>query len=285
VLVKWNLENEHAELEVLYNGITDHVIPSRLDNVRRGFNPYFLGKTVKIMLPEVKGAADLIHYANFSVVMNPVRRMAWYVAYCIDGTSFVEGLRRNDKWMPDPSWPQSLQPSEQHFIHSGWHRGHLLSPRTVCWGEKKIAWIAQRQANYWTNTSPQSKGMNTRWWLALEQFERGIAKNRKKVIGFSGPVFSEYDESFRDDFEKDEMFIAKETYKIPKAYWKLIITKKENLFEYVAFVLNQSNLEKVDSIKVFSIEDYSITIAELEETTGLIFSALIHSFSIMERVH
>lgn len=283
LLTNWKGEKENPELSVLYNGITDCVIPTRLDNVRRGFDPYFLRKGQKIMLPEVKGAADLIHYANFSIVMNPVRRMAWYVAYNIDGTAYHKGLERNDFWMPDPSWPESLQPSNAHFISSGWHRGHLLSPNTVCWGEKRFAGIARKQANYWTNTTPQSDAMNMRWWLAVEQFERNIARNRKKVIGFSGPVFSDHDESFRDEFEKDGMFIAKETYKIPKAYWKLIIAKTGSKTEYVAFILDQSHLEKITKKKPFSITDYTFTIEDLEARTGLIFSTVIHSLPIIEK--
>jgi|WetSurMetagenome_2_1015567.scaffolds.fasta_scaffold00342_21 DNA/RNA endonuclease G (NUC1) len=284
ILTDWKGEKEHSELTVLYNGITDLVIPTKLENVRKGFNPYFLNKNQKIVLPEVKGAADLIHYANFSIVMNPVRRMAWYVAYNIDGTRYHEGLERNDRWMPDPSWPVSLQPSNAHFIRSGWHRGHLLSPNTVCWGEKSFAGIARRQANYWTNTTPQSDQMNIKWWFSLEQFERSIAKIRKKVSGFSGPVFTDQDESFRDEFVKDGMFTAKETYKIPKAYWKLIISKKGRKTEYVAFILDQSNLEKVSEKNKFSIADYIYTVADLETRTGLIFSDYIRSLPLMENI-
>lgn len=148
LLSSWSGEKEHPELQVLFAGITTSVIPSRLDNVRKGFNPFFWGPDFKIMLPEVKGAADLIHYANFSVVMNPQRRMAWYVAYNIDATLFHEGLPRNEGWMPDPLWPDSLQPSHAQFRQSNWDRGHLLSPGSVAWGEKRLAGIARRQANY-----------------------------------------------------------------------------------------------------------------------------------------
>lgn len=276
LLHNWKGEKEHPELNVLYNGITDSVMPSRLDNVRKGFDPHFLGKELKVMLPEVKGAADLIHYANFSIVMNPIRRMAWYVAYNIDGTAFQKGLPRNDSWMQDPSWPESLQPLNEHFLRSGWDRGHLISPSLVCWGDVRIAGIARKQANYLTNVTPQSSMMNQKWWLSLEETERRAAVGRKRVIGMSGPVFEENDETFRDKFEKDGMFIAWETYRIPKAYWKLIITRNGENIEYVAFILDQYFLQGEIKKKPFLITNYTVPLKLLEEKTGLIFSQSLH---------
>jgi len=281
LLSSWNGENDHPELVSLYSGITDSVLPSRLDNVRKGYDPFFLGDD-KMMLPEVKGTADLIHYANFSIVMNPTRRMAWYVAYNIDGTAYREGLPRNDHWMPDPLWPKSLQPSNQHFVNSGWNRGHLLSPGTVCWGDVRIAGIARRQANYWTNTTPQSGNMNIRWWLAVENFERSAAMKRGKAIGFSGPVFSEEDKVFRDEFEKDGMFIAKETYRIPRAYWKVVIVKDGAVGQYAAFILDQMELEEKRGA-AFKITDHLVTLETLEKATGLVFYPPFHVLKMMSK--
>lgn len=283
LLQDWQGEENHSELKVLYNGITNSVIPSRLDNVRKGYDPFFLDKGVKLMLPEVKGTADIIHYANFSIVMNPTRRMAWYVAYNMDGTSYIDGLPRSDSWMPDPLWPLSLQPSNAHFVRSGWHRGHLLSPGTVCWGDKRIAGIARRQANYWTNTTPQSGDMNVKWWLQLEKFERKIAEKREKAIGLSGPVFRDDDESFRDEFEKDDMFVAHDTYRIPKAFWKIIITQNGHDMEYCAFILDQAKLEKKAKSKPFLITDHLVSVKLLQEKTGLVFHSLVHQMNLLDK--
>jgi endonuclease G len=209
--------------------------------------------------------------------------MAWYTAYNIDGTAYHKGLPRNDNWMPDPSWPESLQPHNNHFRGSGWDRGHLVSPGTVCWGDVRIAGIARRQANYFTNSTPQSSKMNTRWWLLLEQLERKMAIHRKRAIGMSGPVFGEDDETFRDSFEKDEMFIAKETYRIPKSYWKLIVVKNGNNIEYGAFVLDQFLLEEETKKTPFLLTDFTVSLKTLEDTTGLVFCKAMHQLKMINK--
>ena len=268
VLKKWKGEVDFRQLNVLYEGLSDTVLPSRLENIRVGYNPVFLGKSFRINLPEVRGTADLIHYANFSIVMNPSRRMPWYVAYHVDGKQLKRGLPRENRWTPDPAWPLSLQPSDSHFRQSGWNRGHLLSPMTACWGDDRIAAIAKRQANYWTNTTPQSTKMNTVWFYAAENLERSIAAKEKRIIGFSGPVYREEDKSFRDEFEKDGMFKATETYRIPSAFWKMVCIKKEKKIEHIAFIFDEGKLAQEQT---FNLLDHLVTMEQLEETTRLRF--------------
>jgi TIR domain len=69
----------HPEIEVLTAGIARIAPPSRIDTVRPGFDTAFLGR--EIGLPSVAGVAEELKYLHFSVVMNPARRLAWYVAY------------------------------------------------------------------------------------------------------------------------------------------------------------------------------------------------------------
>jgi hypothetical protein len=56
------------------------VPPSRIDTVRPGYDPDFLGKKRPISLPGVNGAVAVLRYLHFTVVMNPARRLAHYVA-------------------------------------------------------------------------------------------------------------------------------------------------------------------------------------------------------------
>ena len=129
-----------------------------------------------IGLPDIPGTGDEFPYLHFSVIMNPARRLAWYVAYNVRERS--RETERRDKWLPDPTLPRAFQPGNEHYRLSEFDRGHLVSPGTVAWGERRHAQIAMDQAFFWTNTSPQSPAFNQRSWLGLEKREREIAEAR-----------------------------------------------------------------------------------------------------------
>lgn len=107
-----------------------------------------------------------------------------------------------------------------------------------------------------------------------------MASQRKKMTGFSGPVFSTKDEAFRDTFEKDDMFIARETYRIPRAYWKVMVTKTSEQFECGCFLLDQYALEKTK--KPFKLANHVVSLSHLEQETGLLFSANLRGLPSMD---
>jgi TIR domain len=74
----WNGEVDHPGLPQLFRGLEAHASPSRIDTVRPGYDEDFL--ETKIGLPDIPGTGDEFRYLHFSVVMNPSRRLAWYVA-------------------------------------------------------------------------------------------------------------------------------------------------------------------------------------------------------------
>ena len=96
----WRGEADHPELIQLFRSLAATVRPSRIDTVRPGYDSRFLGESRRIGWPAVHGTAQQLHYLHFSVVMNPARRLAWYVAYNTDATKPQRLPRRNDRWMP-----------------------------------------------------------------------------------------------------------------------------------------------------------------------------------------
>lgn len=193
----WSGGRDHPELPVLFAGLDAHARPSRIDTVRPGYDDAFLG--TKIDLPDIPGTGDEFPYLHFSVIMNPARRLAWYVAYNVRERS--REAHRKDRWLPDPTLPRAFQPGNEHYRLSEFDRGHLVSPATVAWGERRHAQIAMDQAFFWTNTSPQSPAFNQKSWLGLEVREREIAQARGGAIGFSGPVFAADDREYRGSAE------------------------------------------------------------------------------------
>src|SRR5262249_22536481 len=123
-LTGWTGDSRHPELPKLFDGLTRLATPSRIDLVPPGFGTEFLG--AEIGLPVIPGVGDEFPYLHFSVIMNPGRRLAWYVAYGIEPQRFVP--ERPLKWSPDPTLSWQFQPVNEHFLGTGFDRGHLAAP-------------------------------------------------------------------------------------------------------------------------------------------------------------
>ena len=276
-LSRWNGETDRTEVEALLRRLARLVPPSRIDTVRPGFDPDFLGETRPISLPGVNGAVAVLRYLHFTVVMNPARRLAHYVAYNCDGSQFVDEPRGADKWSPDPLLPPSLQMNLPLLRQSPYDRGHLMARATGCWGEPRAASISARQAFYWPNVVPQHHRLNRDWWHALEQWERAMAQSRGRLTGFSGPVFSDDDEAFRGDVEFEHGLIARDTFRVPRAYWKVVVVAApRGRLAVAAYLMDQVAMVAQNVGRGIEIGDYRVTLADLERIAQLRFAASLH---------
>jgi DNA/RNA endonuclease G (NUC1) len=260
----WKGERDHPELPVLFAGLEAHAKPSRIDTVRPGYDDSFLG--TEIGLPDIPGTGDEFPYLHFSVIMNPARRLAWYVAY--NARERSPEVERRDRWVPDPTLSRAFQPGDEHYRRSEFNRGHLVSPATVAWGERRHAQIAMDQSFFWTNTSPQSPAFNQKSWLRLELRERELAKARGGAVGFSGPVFAADDREYRGTAELRGRLRAYRTFLVPRRYFKLVaVAGADGGLEVEAHWVENSP-EPVEPVPV--------SVDELEALTGLVFPLAIH---------
>jgi DNA/RNA endonuclease G (NUC1) len=260
----WSGEPDHPELSVLFAGLGAHAQPSRIDTVRPGYDDAFLG--ARIDLPDIPGTGDEFPYLHFSVIMNPARRLAWYVAYNVEERS--REVKRRDKWLPDPTLARAFQPGNEHYLQSEFDRGHLVSPATVAWGEPRHAQIAMDQSFFWTNTSPQSHAFNQRSWLALEVREREIARARGRASGFSGPVFAADDREHRGTEELRGRLRAHRTFLVPRRYFKVVVAPAEDGALEVAAHSVENSTEPAAPV--------ATSLEELEALTGLAFPQALH---------
>lgn len=271
MLFDWQGEPEHEQLGRVLRSLAERAPPSRIDTLRPGFDSKFLDDDRRVPWPNVTGTARQLHYLHFSVVMNPARRLAWYVAYNIDMQARGRQPRRPDRWMPDPLVPGELQPGNKHFKQSGYDRGHLASRAAVMWGEDRQARIASHQAFFWTNTAPQHPGLNRGSYLAVEQWERKAAEERGRMVAFAGPVFRDDDEPFRDEEPGDDGFVAYGTFRVPRAYWKVVAGLDETgeLVQRAFLFPNPGPDEPPGRRRAPA--DLTVDPAELQTATGLVF--------------
>ncbi len=276
-LSRWKGETHLDEIEALSRRLANLVPPSRIDTVRPGYDPAFTSEKRPITLPGVTGAVAVLRYLHFTVVMNPARRLAHYVAYNSDGTQFVDIPRGTDNWSADPLLPESLQMNLPLLRQSPYDRGHLMARSTGCWGESRAASISARQAFYWPNVAPQHQRLNRHWWLALERWEREMARTHGRLTGFSGPVFSDQDEPFRGEVKFEHGLIAQDTFRVPRAYWKVVaVAAPKDRHSVAAYLMDQVAMVANGAGRKIELEDYRISLADLEKIAQIRFPKSLH---------
>jgi DNA/RNA endonuclease G (NUC1) len=272
-MMGWTGDGHHAELERLLAGLSRLAPPSRVDNVRPGFDTAFLGTDVN--LPAITGVAEEFRYLHFSVVMNPARRLAWYVAYNMQPAVDVQ---RGNRWMADPMLPAAFQPHNDHFRGSGFDRGHLVAPRSVSWGTQRQAQLANYQSFFWTNTAPQHPDMNQGWWLAVENWEREIAAAHGKAIGFSGPVLAGDDPIHRGVEQLIGRLRVRQNFRLPRRFWKVVvIADDQGELKSAAFLLDQEALVQSRAARHLEPSESRCSVADVEAATGLDFGDAIRN--------
>ncbi len=281
-LQDWTGGADHPSLVRLLRSLAERTPPSRIDTLRPGYDSSLLGEDQRVPWPNVTGTARQLHYLHFSVVMNPARRLAWYVAYNVDMEAHDQSIRRRDTWLPDPLVPEELQPGQKHFLHSGYDRGHLAPRYLLMWGDHRQAQIASHQAFFWTNTGPQHPKLNRGNYLTVEKWERTLAERCVRLVGFAGPVFRDDDPPFRDEEPGDDGFVAYGTFRMPRAYWKLIVAVDEdgNLAHRAFCFENPSPHNEVDFDP--SVEAHTVELAELGDLTHLEFPSVLLEAALLD---
>ena len=272
----WDGDSRRTEVQALLSGLARVVTPSRLNQVRPGYDPTFLGKNSQVALPAVTGAAVVLRYLHFTVVMHPGRRLAHYVAYNVDGKNLISVPPEARQWATDPLIPASLQISVALTTHSQFHRGHLVSPMTVCWGDRDEAVVAGRQASFLPNVSPQHESVNVGSWLRLEQWERETASRFGRAVGFSGPIFSMDDEPFRGEMHLEDGVLAMDTFRLPRHFWKLVVVRRNRggLGCAAYLVANSEGTDRSPKAPAFST--LRVPLSDLEGRAGLKFAPALH---------
>jgi DNA/RNA endonuclease G (NUC1) len=241
-LSRWDGNRQITEIDALERRLASLAPPSRIDTVRPGYDPLFLGSKRPVKLPGVTGPVAVLRYLHFTVVMNPARRIAHYVAYNSDGELLASVPRpRKDPWSADPLLPESLQMNIALLRESPYDRGQLMARTAACWGEPQMASIANRQAFYWPNVAPQHQLLNRHIWLQLEKWEQQQTSDKGRLTGFSGPVFSANDEPLSGDVKFEHGLVARDSFRVPLAYWKVCVARAaRGALAVAAFLVSQA---------------------------------------------
>ncbi len=224
----------------------------------KGYNPAFLGKHLKVPLPQlsVTRKADLapvtgsrnmvLRYDHHSVALSRKRKFSLFTAVNIDGSAWQSIKRASlfpggtDRWEVDARARDYQWGAELYTIEgSDFDRGHLVKREDPQWGrDAETAMNAARSTFYYANCVPQVEDLNQREWRSLEDYilKKQSARNKIRINVFTGPVLSDDDPVFMRPVNGNEV-------QIPALFWKMIYFTPdgENLYR-VAFLMGQKEL-------------------------------------------
>ncbi|MCB5275532.1 hypothetical protein BJG92_03083 [Arthrobacter sp. SO5] len=167
---------------------------------RAGFDEQFLGRRVPI--PSINDVeTTLLPYTHFSVLMRPDKRLAAITALGIDGKQLINLDRSGINWRLDPRLAEDQQTGERVYARNNIDRGHLVRRASAAWGDTRAeAAQANEDTFHYTNAAPQAATFNQslELWLGLETYLlQNAADNGRRLIVFTGPIFSDIDPVYR----------------------------------------------------------------------------------------
>ncbi|MBI5116884.1 DNA/RNA non-specific endonuclease [Candidatus Poribacteria bacterium] len=238
-----------------------------------GYDPSFLGQEWTVPLPSLqqdlkddvaplKDGGEVLNYTHFSIVLSKSRRMAYYTAVNIDGSSLENIKRDADKWYFDPRIVNKYQCGPKLYEKNDLDRGHLVRRLDPVWGDE--ASEANEDTFHFTNCCPQHKNLNQKTWQNLEDYIlKNAGKHDIKVSVFTGPVFREDDMLYREEF------------RIPAEFWKVVaMVKEDGELSATAYLQTQKNLIQDLEFAYGKYKTYQVPVSQIEHLTGLKFGKL-----------
>jgi endonuclease G len=157
-----------------------------------------------------------------------------------------EHLKRG-KFAKDPKLPEETN-LDKDYTNSGYDRGHNMSAK-----DNDCYEVAMQECFYFSNMFPQTHKLNAGAWYNLEKAERDYAKEHQKIKVFIG------------SFGKKENIGTNNKIRVPEECWKVIYFPDTKTYECYVF--------PNDEAKQGDLEDYQVTLAEIEKRSKMKFKA------------
>ncbi|MFB8147605.1 DNA/RNA non-specific endonuclease [Microbacterium sp. NPDC056003] len=241
-----------------------------------GYDDRFLGTPVPLPRSQGDDAVRDLAYPRFTVLLDPVRRLAMMTGVNIDGST-LRDLPRTGEWRLDPRVPASEQAGPAVYAGNDLDRGHLVRRRDPGWGTVAEARAATEATFAYPNAAPQAGAFNQskELWLGLEDHVLAYADTTdQRVSVFTAPVLAHDDPGYRG-------------VQIPRRFFKVAAWASSGgadngrpRLEAAGFVLDQSDL--IDTSQgvltvpgLGGFRTFQVPIADIEVLTGVGFGPLV----------
>lgn len=152
------------------------------------------------------------------------------------------------RFRPDPDLEKGQRSELKDYRNSKRDRGHMAPAGDMTWKKG-----AMKESFYLSNMAPQiGIGFNRAIWARLEKKVRHWLKSRERLVVITGPVHTAKDETIGPNNVAD-----------PGFFYKIIYDPRR--IRAQAFIMPNRNL------KGRKIDEFSVSIREVEDRTGLQF--------------
>ena len=205
-------------------------------------------------------------FEHYSLCYRESYEQAEWSAYCLTKEELVKNAKRSDDFRTDPEITTgSATPAD--YKKSGYDRGHLSPAADFAFDQN-----AMSETFYMSNMSPQKGSLNRGIWKDLEAEVRLWAKNFGRVYVVSGPIL----EKPAAEYES----IGENQVAVPEFYYKVILAP---LYANEADRATPQDAESVIALGFIfpnekctgTLEDYAVTVDEVEARTRLDFFSLL----------
>ncbi len=241
-----------------------------------GYDDDFLDTTLAPPVAPDDGAEPIpelatpLDYEHFTVRMHPTRRLAWWVAWNIDGLRLFPSdsiSRSGQDFRADPRIPEEAQTLDEAYSGNDLDRGHVARRSDLLWGTLDEAMQANADSFFFTNITPQHQDFNQSGrggsWGLLENAVLALeGLEDRRLTLFAGPVLADDDPPYRGIVQ------------LPREHWKVVVYRLDGQLSFKCFVLSQDldGIADIDFLDEF--DTYLVPLELLEARTGLTFASL-----------
>ena len=198
--------------------------------------------------------------SGYAVNYNYATKVPYFVVETIRGDQLVKAAGRKDDFREDPEVPAQYRQTLKDYVGSGYDRGHMAPAADFTYSAQ-----AMSESFFMTNMMPQNPGNNRGIWKYTEELTRYYAQKYGQVYVITGTFFDATSPVFGNNV------------RVPTYVWKVVIDPRN--VRAIAFLYPNQKLDPKD------IEKYIVSIAQLEQYTGINFSpALPAQYQGMEQV-
>ena len=202
---------------------------------------------------------------NYSFYWDYDHKVSLWVAYPLNPWNIGTYRKRTDAWGYDPLLPEDKQAYIGSAYGGGWTRGHQIPS-----ADRLGTYDNNAMTFYSTNMTPQDYDLNAGIWAKLEGSVRNLCKKSDTLYVVTGCVLGSNPSIIRDRKGK--------TIAVPVAYYKALLfySRKSSLAKYSHYSGCGVYMEHSSKL-AGSPKDYTMTIKELEQKTGIDFFANLPS--------
>lgn len=247
------------------------------------YNPTFInGNEIPLPVPnkrikEMAFNGAYVHHSRYSILFNEKRGFAFVSAHNIDGATLSKEQYTSRNFKKDPKiTPKRIQIGNDRGYRESkngvygpnpWDRGHLARRKSLSWGNKEQASIAERESDFYSNITPQHENLHDDAWGKIEDWMLNhVQGGNQRACVFTGPVFTEDDPEHTNGPNEKPI-------RIPAGFWKIISIELNGVMRSAGFLVWQRDYDNVFPLPFAPVLE-QVRLTTIEVLTGLSFPSL-----------